>query len=68
MANSAQPVHEVERHHLTAKPTLPEPVTFAPEVESIFLQRAVEDPTGAQPREVLALQRLVGNRAVTRLI
>ena len=32
------------------------------------LQRAVQDPAGLSPQEILSLQRGVGNRAVTALL
>jgi hypothetical protein len=49
-----------------AKPVRRGPV--APQPDGLVLQRAIADPAGARPADILALQRAAGNRAVTRLI
>jgi hypothetical protein len=49
-----------------AKPVRQGPV--APQPAGLALQRALADPAGASPSDILALQRAAGNRAVTRLI
>src|SRR5512146_3123310 len=38
------------------------------QVDPLALQRAIADPSAASPRDILALQRLAGNRAVTHLL
>ncbi len=51
-----------------AKPASQGPVAPAPQLSSLALQRAIADPRAASPRDILALQRAAGNRAVARLI
>jgi hypothetical protein len=67
-------VHQAEDKHKSSsqrgstKPARPDPVALAPQVSSLELQRAIADPREASPQDILALQRMAGNRAVTRLI
>jgi len=51
-----------------AKPVAQEPVALTQQADLGTLQRAVANPRVARPSDILALQRTVGNQAVTRLI
>jgi hypothetical protein len=55
---------------LTVEPVSQTPVLFDEQIPPLTMgvQRAILDPGRARPADVLALQRLVGNRAVSRLI
>ena len=59
---------EAAQKQSKAKPAQPGPVALAPQPGPLALQRAITDPRAATPRDILALQRLAGNQAVTRLI
>jgi hypothetical protein len=65
---SAEHKREPSRQRAPAKPAAQGPVALAPAPNLALLQRAIADPRAASPRDILALQRLAGNRAVTRLI
>jgi hypothetical protein len=65
---SAERKREPSRQRAPAKPAARGPVALAPAPDPALLQRAIADPRAASPRDILALQRLAGNRAVTRLI
>jgi hypothetical protein len=62
--------NEAAQKQSKAKPAQPGPVTLAEQEARLTLgvQRAIADPGAASPRDILALQRLAGNQAVTRLI
>jgi hypothetical protein len=65
---SAEHKREPSRQRAPAKPVSRGPVALAPAPNLALLRRAIADPRAASPRDILALQRLAGNRAVTRLI
>jgi hypothetical protein len=62
------PKNEAAQKQSRAQPAQPGHVALALEVSPLALQRAIADPGAASPRDILVLQRLAGNRAVTRLI
>jgi hypothetical protein len=67
-------VHQAENKHKSpaprgaTKPVDQGPVAPAPQPSPLALQQAIADPGQASPDDILALQRLAGNRAVSRLI
>src|SRR5512140_2814095 len=65
---NANQTHEAVRKQHTAKPAAKEQAAPASQSSLEDSQRAAADLSLAQPADVLALQRLVGNRTVQRLI
>ena len=59
---------EAAQKQSKAKSAQPGPMALAPQPSPLALQRAITDPRAASPRDILTLQRLAGNQAVTRLI
>jgi hypothetical protein len=59
---------EAAQKQRTARPEVQGPAALAEQAAPLVLQRAVADPRVASPRDILALQRAYGNRAVTHLI
>ncbi len=66
--HQSDPKNEAAQKQPKAKPAQPGPAALAPQVSPLALQRAIDDPGHARPADILALQRLGGNRAVSRLI
>jgi hypothetical protein len=64
----ADQAKEAAQKQRTEKPAQPSLVALTEQAELATLQRAIADPRAARPADILALQRTVGNRAVTRLI
>jgi len=65
-------IKQTQQNHETqqrppVKSTQHDPLAFQ-DLEALALQRAMADPVLAQPADILALQRIAGNRAVTGLI
>ena len=54
--------------HRTGPPARQNLVALIEQAAPLALQRAIADPRAASPRDILALQRAAGNRAVARLI
>ena len=67
-ATNANPVHEATHKYKAARPVTLEPLALTQQADQAVVQRAVANPRLARPSDILTLQRLVGNRAVTRLI
>jgi hypothetical protein len=67
-APSAKQTNESAQKRKAAKPVAQEPVALTLQADLETWQRAVANPRAARPSDILALQRTVGNRAVTRLI
>jgi hypothetical protein len=65
---NANQAKEAAQKPRTAEPVGQKPVAPMLQTNQLALQRAVADPRAALPRDILALQRLYGNRAVTRLL
>ena len=61
-------VNEAAQKQSKVKPARPGLAGLTPAPDLALLQRAIADPASARPADILALQRLAGNRAVTRLI
>jgi pimeloyl-ACP methyl ester carboxylesterase len=59
---------ETAQKQRTNKPTQQGPVVLVEQAQPAILQRAIADPGQAAPADILALQRIAGNQAVTRLI
>jgi pimeloyl-ACP methyl ester carboxylesterase len=59
---------ETAQKQRTNKPTQQGSVVLVEQAEPAILQRAIADPGQAAPADILALQRVAGNQAVTRLI
>ncbi len=57
-----------QHQHRADQPARQSPVALTELSSPLELQRAIADPRAATPRDILTLQRLAGNRAVTRLI
>jgi hypothetical protein len=57
-----------QHRHRADLPARQSPVALTEQADPLALQRAIADPGAASPSDILALQRLAGNRAVTRLI
>jgi hypothetical protein len=57
-----------QHQHRADLPARQSPVALTEQADPLALQRAIADPGVASPSDILALQRLAGNRAVTRLI
>jgi hypothetical protein len=71
MAEKAQrtrQTNETARKGGPTKPVAQKPVAQVQQADLGTLQRAVVNPRVARPSDILALQRTVGNQAVTRLI
>jgi hypothetical protein len=54
-----------------AQKASPQAISSSPSLASpspALLQLALDDPAGASPRQILALQRVAGNRAVSQLL
>lgn len=60
--------HEAVHKQQAVKPVAPQAAELTPATDLEALQQAVAAPGLARPADILALQRTVGNRAVTRLI
>ena len=60
--------HETSHKQSTPKPMAKEPAALTQPVTPESSQRAMADLGQARPADILALQRTVGNRAVSRLI
>src|SRR5512140_2585111 len=60
--------HEADHKHEAVKPVAPQPADLTPLTDPETLQSAAAAPGLARPADILALQRTLGNRAVTRLI
>jgi hypothetical protein len=60
--------HKAVRKHQAARPTDREWAELRERPDPALLQRAVADPAGASPGDILNLQRGYGNRAVSGLI
>jgi hypothetical protein len=67
-ASSTRQTSESAQKREAAKPVAQEPVALTLQADLETWQRAVANPRAARPSDILALQRTVGNRAVTRLI
>jgi hypothetical protein len=67
-ASSIRQTSESAQKRKAAKPVAQEPVALALQADLETWQRAVANPRAARPSDILALQRTVGNQAVTRLI
>jgi hypothetical protein len=67
-APSARETIKTTNRHRADPPARQSPVILTEQANPLALQRAIDDPGAASPRDILALQRLAGNRAVTRLI
>lgn len=59
---------ETSRPQRQAKPVRPGVTPTMSSENLLLLQRAMADPSSASPQDILTLQRLVGNRAVSSLI
>ena len=69
-APNARQTDEATQKHKPAKPVAQEPLALTDEAVPLgtTVQRAAIDPGRLRPADVLALQRTVGNQAVTRLL
>ncbi len=66
--SNANQVNEAASKQRTVRPVGEGPVVLTPQLDPVVLRRAIASPGRATPADILALQRAVGNRAVTRLI
>jgi hypothetical protein len=57
-----------QHRHRADLPARQSPTALTEQADPLALQRAIADPGAASPRDILVLQRLAGNRALTRLI
>ncbi len=60
--------HQALRQNQPAKPVQQDPIESSQTLEPAALQRVLSDRVPARPTDILALQRIVGNRAVAGLI
>jgi hypothetical protein len=67
-AHASQTRQEASHKRHTAEPVRRGPAEPTATTDLPQLQRAIADPRAAKPSDILALQRMVGNRAVSRLI
>ncbi len=66
---NAKQTNEAAHPRRTTPPVEQSPVELTLQADQVVsVQRAIADPRAASPRDMLALQRVAGNRAVTRLI
>lgn len=66
--HSAAQTKEAAQKQQRTRPDRQPPTVSSFQANPLSLQRAVADPSAASPHDILALQRLYGNRAVTRLL
>ena len=67
-AHTTNQINEATHQRRAARPVSQDPVLLTHLADLPTLQRVVAVPCRAKPTDILALQRIVGNRAVTRLI
>jgi hypothetical protein len=66
---NAKQTNDAAHPRRTIPPVQQSPVELTLQADQVVsVQRAIADPRAASPRDILALQRVAGNRAVTRLI